>query len=98
MHSYVHERGTPPPGIRLRYVLSCLQDRPGIVTGWWQQSTIDKFRMLTLEGLSSVVKFKKEQLAAAAAAAAEVRKPIWDRRCEAHEYVVAYLVADPRVM
>eukprot|EP00903_Cladosiphon_okamuranus_P011426 g10767.t1 len=45
-------------------------DRPGIVTGWWQQSTIDKFRLLTLQGLSSVVKFKKEQLAAAAAAAA----------------------------
>eukprot|EP00752_Nemacystus_decipiens_P018659 g16728.t1 len=41
-------------------------DRPGIVTGWWPQSTIDKFRMLTLDGLSSVVKFKKEQLAATA--------------------------------
>lgn len=55
------------------YVAPHSQDRPGIVTGWWQQSTIDKFRLLTLEGLSSVVKFKKEQLAAAAVGA-EVRR------------------------
>lgn len=56
----------------------CLQDRPGIVTGWWQQSTIDKFRLLTLEGLSSVVKFKKEQLAAATA---EVKGKPSNRMC-----------------
>lgn len=46
------------------------QDRPGIVTGWWQQGTIDKMRMLTLEALSTLVKHKKQEMAAAAAAAA----------------------------
>ncbi|CAN0101329.1 unnamed protein product [Ectocarpus sp. 12 AP-2014] len=45
-------------------------DRPGIVTGWWQQGTMDKMRMLTLEALSTLVKHKKQEMAAAAAATA----------------------------
>lgn len=52
--------------------LASSQDRPGIVTGWWQQSTIDAFRLLTLEGISKAVGFKKAQIAAAEAASSQV--------------------------